>query len=341
MSLLYLPTELFQHIVQYVPSIYNLRLSCHSAETRSFNIFAERFTKWRVMRSRRSIDTLISISKSRLRDSIRTLQIGTELLDDECIGKYPHLYSEYLKDQVYICKSGWCTKNLAVAFRRLSNLNGIEIWLFDEDNPLQYSWGVRSMMRELNEPADIFVWELEATLSTAVIAIDASSAKVNTIAIQPMLQSCPISLGLSLTAFVFPESQRQCLRSLSNLRTLKISIQTTSYDTKFLTTHFFNFLSAASNLHTLHLGALSPDFEFTWLLDCIHIGHLQEFSLQDVEVHGNNLVGFLGRHLKLRRVFLNRILLVSGNWRSVLPKFRDRGIEGDMLFERSYDYVLL
>lgn len=135
-----LPVELVEIITSFLPpeDLFNLRLTCHELSTKTFHYFTqEHFTIKKFFPSRYGLEALLAISKSRLRESLRTVVLGPHDLNptyfagrakDEKRNKQTlQGYFCYVNENLYMTETGLDAIILQEAFANLPNCCALEI----------------------------------------------------------------------------------------------------------------------------------------------------------------------------------------------------------------------
>jgi hypothetical protein len=334
--LLNMPTEIFDSIVSFLPTIAisNFRLTCRMIENQCWRGFLKQFNNtWQIFQTQECLDVLMRVSQGRLRDGIHTLRISTEIYDEEEIRFRAFTGSRLLPsdnllrlqaDQDYIRWTGWVTARLSLAFHGLSKLRRVEICLFGERNPELLGHGIQSAHRS----PELFHWDLRDVFANVVSAADASDTRLEEIAVTPWEGAS--TAGLALSAFDFPQNQLDRLPSLfQNLRRLQLSVQMEKYESPAELVTVSRFISTASSLEELHLGFYintrdgSVDLEWyedeglgDGLMSNLSLPKLRVCYLQDLELSETAIKRFVLQCPVLVEFGLSRINL-CGYWRTL------------------------
>ena len=89
-----LPVELVEIITSFLPpeDLFNLRLTCHELSTKTFHYFTqEHFTIKQFFPSVYGLEALLAISKSRLRESLRTVVLGPTIWMQHILQERPRM----------------------------------------------------------------------------------------------------------------------------------------------------------------------------------------------------------------------------------------------------------
>ena len=133
-----LPVELVEIIASFLPpeDLFNLRLTCCELSTKTFHYFTqEHFTIKQFFPSLYGLKALLAISKSRLRESLRTVVLGPhdfssasllELARDEK-KQIQQGYLRYNNENQYMRQTGLDAIILQEAFANLPNCSTLEI----------------------------------------------------------------------------------------------------------------------------------------------------------------------------------------------------------------------
>ena len=135
-----LPVELVEIITSFLPpeDLFNLRLTCRELSTKTFYYFTqEHFTIKQFFPSRYGFEALLAISKSRLRESLRTVVLGPHDLnaiyfagtvkDEEKNKQTLRGYLRCINDNQYMTQIGLDAIILQEAFANLPNCCTLEI----------------------------------------------------------------------------------------------------------------------------------------------------------------------------------------------------------------------
>ena len=135
-----LPVELVEIIASFLPpeDLFNLRLTCRELGTKTFHYFTqEHFTIKQFFPSLYGLEALLAISKSRLRESLRTVVLGPQdfnttvfpitARDEEDRKQSLQGYLRYINENRYMRQTGLDTIILQEAFANLPNCSTLEI----------------------------------------------------------------------------------------------------------------------------------------------------------------------------------------------------------------------
>ncbi|XTI92795.1 hypothetical protein V2W45_1426377, partial [Cenococcum geophilum] len=135
-----LPVELVEIITSFLPpeDLFNLRLTCCELSSKTFHYFTqEHFTIKQFFPSLYGLEALLAISKSRLRESLRTVVFDFQDLDltvfpvtardDEIKKQSLQGYSRYVNENQYMTETGLDAIILQEAFANLPNCSTLEI----------------------------------------------------------------------------------------------------------------------------------------------------------------------------------------------------------------------
>ena len=133
-----LPVELVEIIASFLPpkDLFNLRLTCDELSSKTFHYFTqEHFTIKQFFPSLYGLEALLAISKSRLRESLRTVVLDhhdfTTVLPatarDEKMNQSRQDYFRYVSENQYMTQTGLDAIILQEAFANLPNCSTLEI----------------------------------------------------------------------------------------------------------------------------------------------------------------------------------------------------------------------
>jgi len=135
-----LPVELVEIIASFLPleDLFNLRLTCRELSTKTFHYFTqEHFTIKQFFPSLYGLEALLAISKSRLRESLRTVVLGPHdsntaifpvtARDEEDRKQSLQDYLRYVNENRYMKRTGLDAIILQEAFANLPNCSTLEI----------------------------------------------------------------------------------------------------------------------------------------------------------------------------------------------------------------------
>lgn len=147
----------------------NLRLANRKVHDHTFPYFAKKFFgRRKFFRGYLSLSTLLAISESRLSPYLETLVLTTELLEFSAPDNAPNVSKEaYYKayaDQTSMLASGWDRNTLIDALRNLTNLKGVGVEAFDDeetwdldanvpDSVIDGGYGLKTLLRSLGYEA--------------------------------------------------------------------------------------------------------------------------------------------------------------------------------------------
>jgi F-box domain len=156
-----LPVELVEIIASFLPpeDLFNLRLTCRELSTKTFHCFTQKhFTMKQFFPSPYGLEALLAISKSRLRESLRTVVLGPQDFnttvfpitgrDEEDRKQSLQGYLRYINENRYMRQTGLDAIILQEAFANLPNCSTLEIrdysllttksdeWWCDDIHPL-------------------------------------------------------------------------------------------------------------------------------------------------------------------------------------------------------------
>ena len=134
-----LPVELVEIIASFLPpkDLFNLRLTCHELSSKTFHYFTqEHFTIKQFFPSLYGLEALLAISKSRLRESLRTVVLGHHDFNSTVLpttARYEEMkqsrqdYFRYVNENQYMTQTGLDAIILQEAFANLPNCSTLEI----------------------------------------------------------------------------------------------------------------------------------------------------------------------------------------------------------------------
>src|ERR1700722_1598908 len=135
-----LPVELVEIIASFLPpeDLFNLRLTCRGLSTKTFHYFTqEHFTIKQFFPSLYGLEALLAISKSRLRESLRTVVLGPHDFNttispvtasyEEDRKRSLQGYIRYINENRYMKRTGLDAIILQEAFANLPNCSTLEI----------------------------------------------------------------------------------------------------------------------------------------------------------------------------------------------------------------------
>ena len=135
-----LPVELVEIIASFLPpeDLFNLRLTCRGLSTKTFHYFTqEHFTIKQFFPSLYGLEALLAISKSRLRESLKTVVLGPHFFnptrsqvtarDEKVMKQRLQGYLRYTDENRYMKQTGLDAIILQEAFANLPNCSTLEI----------------------------------------------------------------------------------------------------------------------------------------------------------------------------------------------------------------------
>ena len=351
-----LPVELVEIIASFLPpeDLFNLRLTCRELSTKTFHYFTqEHFTIKQFFPSLYGLKALLAISKSRLRESLKTVVLGphdfsSTTLPEPAWGRKKKKqslqgYFRYASDTRYMRQTGLDAIILQEAFANLPNCSTLEIRDYsrlthetdDGGHPLS-GYDLRPLSSYGQSQFVDAYWDMQKDATTTTFARTFTIALHAAVTAKLPLESVimdyemgtnEIPLDLPSPGWFDPSD---C--SLKKLLHLQLCITRYAYsrEPEWADTmdNIMQFFILAPNINRLGLNLgyrRSASFFLDYLVDTLDFGNITTLDLKWVYTNTDSIIKVFARlSSKISCLNLCGLKIDGGNIKDIFKFIRDK-----------------